>query len=327
MADACGDKRERSPLERAKLMLDAKVVVDHYNRIVGKIKDGDDPATPLDPEADFVITVVDYETLRDFALQERGEATPSHVSSSGDGKLTEPAWIGNTSFGAGCSERLVIERAQREFKYQTAPEREKERIERGAKALAEFQAAVSTTRRISPLRTCEHGVVYGDLCRQCTARADESDWHQLYQHEVDRRETLERELAEAKESIATLASRAAVERGAIFIVETTPSAIAPRQLELEALLEQWECYSHPFGSPEPITDPKIVRARIDELLVGLRRLRPLVEEREQLEIPTSPGKEHAGWRAWLHWLDRVTKSDADAQNNRADGSTQTQEPK
>lgn len=29
----------------------------------------------------------------------------------------------------------------------------------------------STTRRISPLRTCEHGVVYGDPCRACRAPA------------------------------------------------------------------------------------------------------------------------------------------------------------
>lgn len=69
----------------------------------------------------------------------------SHVASSGDGKLTEPAWVGNTSFGVGCSERLVIDRAQREFKYQTAPEQEKARIEHGAKALAEFQTSLSTT--------------------------------------------------------------------------------------------------------------------------------------------------------------------------------------
>lgn len=58
----------------------------------------------------------------------------------------------------------------------------------------EEAAAASSTRRISPLRTCEHGVVYGTPCRQCTARADESDWHQLYQHEVDRREKAEEEV-------------------------------------------------------------------------------------------------------------------------------------
>jgi hypothetical protein len=65
------------------------------------------------------------EYLRDLALQaidrpaERGEA-----------KLTKPAWVGNTSFAPGVSERLVIERAQREYEHQQKPEQiaERERL-------------------------------------------------------------------------------------------------------------------------------------------------------------------------------------------------------
>lgn len=45
-----------------------------------------------------------------------------------DGKLTAPAQIGNTIFGVGVSERLVIERAQREHDYQQTPAREAIRI-------------------------------------------------------------------------------------------------------------------------------------------------------------------------------------------------------
>lgn len=61
------DKRERSPLERAKLMLDAKVVIEHYNRIIATI---DEHRLVLDrQEADFVMTVEDYQTLRDFACR------------------------------------------------------------------------------------------------------------------------------------------------------------------------------------------------------------------------------------------------------------------
>jgi hypothetical protein len=41
-----------------------------------------------------------------------------------DAKLAKPAQIGNGIFHAGVSERLVIERAQREYEYQNAPEME-----------------------------------------------------------------------------------------------------------------------------------------------------------------------------------------------------------
>ena len=58
----------------------------------------------------------------------------AHLSSeskeSTDRKLTKPAQVGNGRFGIGVSERLVIERAQREYQYQNTPEREAERIKR-----------------------------------------------------------------------------------------------------------------------------------------------------------------------------------------------------
>lgn len=48
--------------------------------------------------------------------------------SAKDRKLEKPAQVGNTRFSAGVSERLVIERAQREYEYQNTPEKEMERL-------------------------------------------------------------------------------------------------------------------------------------------------------------------------------------------------------
>ena len=45
-------------------------------------------------------------------------------------KLTKPAQIGNTIFGVGVDESMVIERAQREYAYQHTQEREVERLKR-----------------------------------------------------------------------------------------------------------------------------------------------------------------------------------------------------
>jgi hypothetical protein len=54
----------------------------------------------------------------------------SHVSESDAKTLDKPAIVGNTRFGVGVSERMVVERAQREYEYQTTPEKEGERLER-----------------------------------------------------------------------------------------------------------------------------------------------------------------------------------------------------
>lgn len=58
---------EGSALNRAKLMLEAKCVIKHYDEIIA--------SAPLYPVAnphddDFVITTEDYQTLRDYALLE-----------------------------------------------------------------------------------------------------------------------------------------------------------------------------------------------------------------------------------------------------------------
>lgn len=64
-------------------------------------------------------------------------------------KLTQPAQVGNTIFGVGVDERMVIERAQREHSYQQTPEKEAERIKRVhafQKALTEFHVGTFTLR-------------------------------------------------------------------------------------------------------------------------------------------------------------------------------------
>jgi hypothetical protein len=43
-------------------------------------------------------------------------------------KLKKPAQVGNTVFGVGVSDRLVIERAQREYEYQKMPPIEAKRL-------------------------------------------------------------------------------------------------------------------------------------------------------------------------------------------------------
>lgn len=78
-SDRSPDKSHRSPLARAKLMLDAKVVIEHYNRIIETI---DEHRLVLDrQEADFVMTVEDYQTLRDFAC--RNDAPPQAINLEG----------------------------------------------------------------------------------------------------------------------------------------------------------------------------------------------------------------------------------------------------
>lgn len=56
--------------------------------------------------------------------------TPRSAIEPPSGKLTKPALVGNTRFGVGVSERMVIERAQRQYEYEVTPEKEKARIER-----------------------------------------------------------------------------------------------------------------------------------------------------------------------------------------------------
>lgn len=60
-------------------------------------------------------------------------------AAAADGKLTKPAQVGNTVFHAGIGERVVIERAMREYVYQQAPRQE-------AKRLAAFRKFVDSFR-------------------------------------------------------------------------------------------------------------------------------------------------------------------------------------
>lgn len=61
-------------------------------------------------------------------------------------KLKKPAQVGNTIFGKGVSERLVIERAQREYKYQHTPEAEAARRKRFNAFLRRVDRSVLSTK-------------------------------------------------------------------------------------------------------------------------------------------------------------------------------------
>ena len=61
-------------------------------------------------------------------------AQPSHA------RLTKPAQVGNTIFDTGVEERLVIDRAHREYEYQQTPERQEDRRKRREDFIASVQA-------------------------------------------------------------------------------------------------------------------------------------------------------------------------------------------
>lgn len=65
-----------------------------------------------------------------------------------DGKLNKPAQVGNTRFSIGVSERLVIERAQREHEYQNTPEKEAERLQK----IKDFQTALNQPDAMEQIR-------------------------------------------------------------------------------------------------------------------------------------------------------------------------------
>lgn len=65
-------------------------------------------------------------------------------------KLTKPAQVGNTVFGVGVKERMVIERAQREHEYQQTPERKAERIARGREKMDAFTVSASGESALLP---------------------------------------------------------------------------------------------------------------------------------------------------------------------------------
>jgi hypothetical protein len=94
-----------------------------------------DDEMPLDPDAiriqfsewwagregDEQVAFEAYEA----AAHHYKSSTPSSASAN---KLTKPAQVGNTIFGVGVDERMVIERAQREHDYMQTPEKEAVRI-------------------------------------------------------------------------------------------------------------------------------------------------------------------------------------------------------
>lgn len=58
------------------------------------------------------------------------EAFHDDRASNADKKLTKPARVGNTKFGVGVPERIVIERAQLEHEYHNSPEEIANRVAR-----------------------------------------------------------------------------------------------------------------------------------------------------------------------------------------------------
>lgn len=55
-----------------------------------------------------------------MSKRESGVARTRRMVLEQEGKLTKPAMVGGTIFGVGVEERLVIERAQREYEYHEA---------------------------------------------------------------------------------------------------------------------------------------------------------------------------------------------------------------
>lgn len=56
-------------------------------------------------------------------------------------KLKKPAQVGNTIFGKGVSERLVIDRAQREYVYRQKPEVDARRVKKFRAFVAQMRKA------------------------------------------------------------------------------------------------------------------------------------------------------------------------------------------
>lgn len=78
------------------------------------------------------------------ALEALTITRPEELRTEELSKLTKPALVGNTRFGVGVSERMVVERAQREYEYQVTPEKEAERMKRVEAFRAELAWPVVT---------------------------------------------------------------------------------------------------------------------------------------------------------------------------------------
>ena len=133
------------------------------------------------------------------------------VLASPPGTLTKPAQVGGTRFGVGISERTVIERAQREYEYQTTPEKEAERMTR-------FRSFVQTVGNISnedtPIDVVSASAPMGwrEALRQVRVNLDAGGWSTsnrdfLQEHGGALLDKVE----EALESLAPSSSSAAME--------------------------------------------------------------------------------------------------------------------
>lgn len=105
----------------------AIAVLDRIDALLARLSDDGLPSSAFAEG----LEVQDVRALCDLALK--------GLASSEQGKLTKHAQIGNCVFHPGVSERLVVERAQREYEYQNTPEKEAERLAK----LRAFREAIS----------------------------------------------------------------------------------------------------------------------------------------------------------------------------------------
>jgi hypothetical protein len=98
-------------------------------------------------------------------------------------KLTKPAQVGNASFGVGVKERLVIERAQREYEYQQRPENEAERLKR-AEAFRAAISVIPTAALDAAERLLDQA--YLMLNAQVVLPEDYEEWRVAYRAFMDR---------------------------------------------------------------------------------------------------------------------------------------------
>jgi hypothetical protein len=96
--------------------------------------------------------------------------------------LKKSAQVGGTIFGVGVKERLVIERAEREFEYQQRPENEAERLKR-AEAFRAAISVIPTARLDAAERLLDQA--YLMLNAQVVLPEDYEDWRKAYRAFMD----------------------------------------------------------------------------------------------------------------------------------------------
>lgn len=113
----------------------------------------DTKVVPLEPTGQMIDAAASYEFTQAGGnasyvgiYKAMLSAAPAHPSQQREGLLTKPAQVGNGIFEVGVPERLVIERAQREYEYQQTPEKEAERMAK----LKRFQEAAAALTPPAP---------------------------------------------------------------------------------------------------------------------------------------------------------------------------------